>query len=230
MKRVIISFMILLVTGCVSIGPGEERMRAARESEASGNPRPYDPTPSPSPSPTPAQPAALPALDWKNDAWTAALMASIRETGLPAALPADTAEFCPKYPKLDHDARARFWAEFLVAISKRESNYKPSTTYQEAFNDAKGKPVISTGLFQISQESASQSAYGCGKMTTEGLKDPVTNIRCATKIIARWVHRDGHAAGKKGENIGCGRYFAVCRPGTSRDYIKARTSALTICR
>lgn len=167
---------------------------------------------------------------WKNPAWSKALIDSVYSTNLLGAQIKDAGAFCPRYEHLTDDQMEIFWGTFLVAIAKRESNYKPALTYTESFNDAQGRPVISTGLFQISQESASASAYGCGRQTTEGLKDPIANIKCSVRIIARWVLKDGFAAGREGANVGCGRYFSTCRSATaSRAYIASQTSALKFC-
>lgn len=169
---------------------------------------------------------------WNNPAWDSILMASIDSTGLSAVTDIkDAPDYCPKYKSLTVGQRRAFWATMLIAISKRESNYKPETVFQENFKDAKDQWVISTGLFQISQESASSSRYGCGKMTTAGLKKPEVNIPCSTKIIATWVKADGFAgtstsSGQKG----CARYFSTCRNSSSaRAYVTATAKKAPGC-
>ncbi len=161
---------------------------------------------------------------WSNPQWDATLIAAIDATGLSSVQDIkDSPDYCPKYKSLTKDQKRAFWGTMHIAIAKRESGYKPETTFQESFNDAQGKPVISTGLFQISQESASSSAYGCGKVTTSMLKNPDVNIPCSTKIIAKWVKQDGFAgtstsSGQKG----CARYFSTCRnSSSSRAYVTA---------
>lgn len=96
----------------------------------------------------------------------------------------------------------------LVSImAKYESNFKPETNYAESFNDSKGKPVISRGLLQISQESA--NGYNCNIVKPEQLNDPKTNLFCAVQIIHRWAIRDNTLMGEPKK--GCARYFSVCR-------------------
>lgn len=205
MKKLILIFLIL--TGCASNQP----------------------------SPTPNLPGGFlfPALAWKTPEWDSVLYEEIENQKLPdVASLHDSPDYCPKYSSLTRDQRKQFWGTLLVAIAKRESGYDPKQTYPETFKDAQGRPVISTGLFQISQESASSPRYGCGKMTTEGLKVPKTNIICSTKIIARWV-KEHEFAGTTlaGEQKGCAKYFSTCRNGTtSRAYITERTRALEFCK
>lgn len=183
-------------------------------------------TPTPTPTATPAG-----KLAWSNADWDKALYAAIDASTLAKSSIKDTADFCPSYKSLTTAQRREFWATFLVAMAKRESGYKPATTFKESFKNGKGEYVVSTGLFQLSYESASQTAYGCGKLTTEDLKDPLKNIQCATKIVSRWVSKDGYAAGKKGSNLGCGRYWSVCRSTSdSRAYIASQTKALKGCK
>jgi hypothetical protein len=131
------------------------------------------------------------------------------------ANPVDAIDFCPNFSFID---KLDFYTRFLEAVSYRESGHDPEQEYKEKFN-VKGDPctndcVISTGLMQMSE--ASCAGYGV-KTTTEGLKNPTTNITCAVKVLNQWVPRDKHLATDK---LGCGRYWSVCRPGESKTYIR----------
>lgn len=113
--------------------------------------------------------------------------------------------------------------QLLSIMAKRESGFKPETSFKEDFNDSKGSAVISRGLFQISQESANQKAYGCGIKKAQDLHDPKINIECAVKILAYQAKKTGTLIdGQKG---GCGAYWSVCRSknGASSSYKEIST-------
>lgn len=156
---------------------------------------------------------ALPELKWGKDDWTRELMHAIRAEGLTALRPSDAAQFAMDPKNETH------WAKILVEMAKYESNFKPLQTYAEAFADAQGRRVVSTGLFQISIESS--NARGCGFKSQDELLDPRLNIKCAVKIFAYWVKRDGRIAGiGPSQWRGGARYWAVLR-GTTRHTEKA---------
>jgi hypothetical protein len=182
--------------------------------------------------PEPTSADTMPALAWGNEAWSQKLLGELKEEGMgQVATIADAKTFCPPYAKLNPDQRLEFWATFMVGMAKRESGYKPETTYQESFKDASGAYVISTGLFQLSQESTRQKAYKCPGVTTQSLKGASQNIGCAVNVLAFWVKKDGHAAGtEKDSKLGAGRYWSVARPSESQKYIASQTKALKICQ
>lgn len=106
-------------------------------------------------------------------------------------------------------------AQLLSIIAKRESNFKTETKYNET-GHLQG--VVSRGLFQISKDSANQSAYSCGIVDANDLHKPITNIQCAVKILAYQAAKTGVLIdGAKG---GCGAYWSVCRSkdGKSESY------------
>lgn len=107
--------------------------------------------------------------------------------------------------------------QLLSIMAKYESSYKTEESYKEGFSDSQGKAVISRGLFQISQESANQSAYGCKITDAKQLHDPKTNINCAVKILSYQAKKHGVLI--DGSKAGCGAYWSVCRK-TSGSYAK----------
>lgn len=126
--------------------------------------------------------------------------------------PKDFAEWCP-VPK----EKLSFYNALLAAMSTRESGQDPDQEYKENFKNRYGEYIISTGLLQVSYSSC--GSYGV-KTTTEGLKDPATNLECAVRILNQWIPRDGYVAK---DQLGCGRYWSVCRPtSSSKEYIKAK--------
>lgn len=126
------------------------------------------------------------------------------------------------------------YAQLISIMAKFESGYDPKTSYQESFNDSSGKPVVSRGLLQISIASSNQSAYSCGTKDEQQLHDPLFNLTCATKILNHWT-KDKVLFAKPDANLGCGRYWSVCRPlkngkpRSSYEQIVAYIKALPIC-
>lgn len=107
-------------------------------------------------------------------------------------------------------------AQLLSVIAQRESNFKPETKYNET-GHLQG--VVSRGLFQISKDSANQSAYGCNITSAEQLHEPTINIKCAVRILAYQAVKTGTLIDGTDKG-GCGRYWSVCRSknGTSKSY------------
>lgn len=118
-------------------------------------------------------------------------------------IPANTKTTCKKLDVSECSA------QLISKMAQYESSFKPDTTYKEGFNDAKGRPVISRGLLQLSIESANQSAYACGIKEAQELHDPEVNLKCAAKIVAYWAKKDGVLIGQPKK--GCARYWSVCR-------------------
>lgn len=143
--------------------------------------------------------------------------------------PADIANFCPNYANLSKADKRNVWVYLISGMSERESAHNPNTTYKESFNDAKGNPVISAGLLQISVESA--NSYGCGFKNTEELKDPKRNLACGLRILNKWLGNDGVVSGKVGSSWkGGARYWSVLRTGTSLTTIQNWTKAQRLCQ
>lgn len=161
--------------------------------------------------------------------WTSYLIGAVTVADLQKTNPKDMAGICPNYAKTSSEDRIEFWAQLVSIMSKYESNFKPETSYTEGFKDAKGKPVISRGLLQISIESA--NSYGCGFRDAKELHDAKKNLACGVQIIKRWVSRDDHVMGAVGKNVGCGRYWSVCRTTSkSNAKIKAYLKATEVCK
>jgi len=174
----------------------------------------------------------LPVLAWgeKRADWTEYLLKELRGKEFLAVVPVDFKDYCAEFPALSLNDRAEFYAELISIMAKRESGFNPASKYQEAFNDAKGRPVISRGLLQISIESA--NSYGCNFKDATELHDPKKNLSCTVKIIERWVNRDKRLGGKvAGKWQGVARYWSVGR-SVSRSYavVTGHTKALKICK
>jgi hypothetical protein len=146
-------------------------------------------------------------------------------------IPSDIANFCPNYEQLNIVDRKMFWIHLISSMTRLESNFNPQASFQEAFNDAKGRPVISRGLLQLSIESA--LAYGCDLRDALQLHDPRSNLICTIKILNRWVGQDGVISRQaRGRWLGGARYWSVLRRFSNRNpvsQIQARTRTAEVC-
>ena len=194
------------------------------------------PTPVPTPKPTPATMLATPLWEAKatdGKLWTAHVMKRLDTLGsaLLKAQPSDAATFCPKFKSLTQEQRKQFYTYLISAMTRYESNFTPSMSFKEGFDDSDGNPVISRGLLQISIESG--NAYGCGFRNTNDLHNPYLNLDCGIRILNRWIgERDLRIAGKVGSKWrGGARYWSVLRT-TSGSYnsIVSLAKGTDLCR
>ncbi|MGI3184847.1 lytic transglycosylase [Nioella aestuarii] len=153
-------------------------------------PRPgFAPEASPVPLPRPA--LAVPSLHWDDlrpgmeaparPGWGPALFrAVLAQEGLLDVVPEDIDTWCPAYAEAGPDQRAAFWAGLVSALSWYESTHRP---------DAVGGGGRWFGLVQISPATARYR--GCAVGTGEALMNGAANLRCAVRIMAQNVERDG---------------------------------------
>ena len=155
-------------------------------------------------------PVADKTTSWPNLDWHE----YVKQKTLDLPMTSDGRLFCPQ------GLTPANWAHLMGAMVKYESNFKPSSTYKERFKNGRGEYVISTGLFQVSYESA--RGYGFRGITTEELKDPYKNIDVAVAILKKWALRDGVAANHSGTTYrGGSRYWSVLRPSGKLAKVKA---------
>lgn len=258
MKFLIFAFLFL--AGCASSqNPLDPVVDVITQPEV----KPGQPTPTPGP-------AITFKGDWNKPEWDKAMSQQIRDSKLDQTIRiSDAAYFCPQFSALTQNQKEVFFLTAFVAMAKRESSYnsdsatyecrKSKGSYSNEFYSAergqycmKGNPnieggyIVSRGVYQMSQESASYAPYGCGKMTKELLHDPIKNIQCMVKALTYYVNMDKYfgdsvengvdANGKtKWLHKGAARYWAVFRDSTStnaesRAYIKSKTRALAFCK
>lgn len=149
---------------------------------------------------------------WPNKAWESYLYEKL--VNMPYAK--DEKQLCPR------GLSQKNWLNLFTAMAKHESNFRPALTFKEDFKNSRGEWVISTGLFQLSYESA--RGYGFTGITTEQLKDPYKNIDVAVKIMRTLVGRHGVVSGKSGTKwLGGAAYWSVFRSG------KAQATLKTLC-
>lgn len=215
----LIAALSLSMTSCMSVGPGPERMEAARQSEAQGNPRPFWPEAPSVPRGTP-----LPKLDWAGkhpnaDQWTAFVMKEIpvRMPDVLKSTPKDIKAFCPAYAKLTADQRTEFFAHLIARMTRFESSFKPETKFVECSSKAStygksgkffehlgkycipghakdGGIAISRGLLQMSLQSA--QGYGCPYTEPAELHDPEKSLSCMMRVLNRFVPAPRQYEGK----------------------------------
>jgi hypothetical protein len=103
--------------------------------------------------------------------------------------PQGLTKLCPRYGLLTPISKALVWTSILDALSFSETKYSVQLTYPEKFKDSDGNPVVSTGLFQLSQESARAHGGACQGASTEKLKDADFNVLCSYQILSNQILR-----------------------------------------
>ncbi|MFV1877018.1 lytic transglycosylase [Nioella sp.] len=147
--------------------------------------------PATSPAPVPRPALAVPPLHWDElrpgmtaparPAWGPALFrAVLAQEGLLDLVPEDIETWCPAYADAGPDQRAAFWAGLVSALSWYESTHRA---------DAVGGGGRWFGLVQIAPATARYR--GCAVGTGEALMNGAANLRCAVRIMAQNVERDG---------------------------------------
>ncbi|MEM6483228.1 MAG: transglycosylase SLT domain-containing protein, partial [Pseudomonadota bacterium] len=133
-----------------------------------------------------ATPETLPRTRWEHvrgsEIWTIGTLTALTSHGraLPEMVPADIDEWCPAYSEAEPAQRKEFWVGFLSTLTKHESTHRPT---------AVGGEGRWFGLAQISPATA--RLYGCEARSGAALKDPVSNLSCAVRIMSKTVPRDG---------------------------------------
>lgn len=134
----------------------------------------------------PPEAEGLPATRWDHrpeaEIWTRAAIDMLEgdAAALTAVVPEDAEQWCPGYVRAGEAERAAFWVGFVSALARYESTWEP---------DAVGGGGRWFGLMQISPATARYRgcAAGSGAALTEG----AANLRCALRIMAVTVPRDG---------------------------------------
>lgn len=185
------------------------------------------PAPDPAPVTEPApQPIYTVKADWPNKKWTAITLSALQMYGVDLlnSSPSDIKDWCGSWGTVD---RFQFWTMFISSLARFESDFDPSTTYGEAFNDAKGSPVISRGVMQVSQESANGQYYQCGIKNAQDLHDVKTNLVCAVKIMNYWIKTDKVMTRKDGATWkGIARYWGPMRKAEKIAKIQLKTKSV----
>jgi len=170
-----------------------------------------------------AAPIIVPAKtfdSWPNQEWAKVALEAVRAEKLTSIPITDGKLFCPK------GLTERNWVHLMAGIVTYESNFKPNTTYREAFKSSNGQYVLSSGLFQISISSTQQARYGCKWSSQAELLDPVKNIQCSAKVIRALVTENKAVTNHAGTAYkGTARYFSTMRPSGKLSQIKSKLKA-----
>lgn len=137
------------------------------------------------------------------ETWDEVLIDELVDADIPASIPSPCVASVP---------RALCFAHLLSKLSERESSFNPNTKYNETGHLA---GVVSRGLFQLSLESAQQSAYKCDFIKTiEDLHVDIKNIKCAVRVFAYQTKKYKVVLNGK-EESGTGRYWSPGRSSSS---------------
>lgn len=157
-----------------------------------------------------------PAMRWgeENPEWTEAALAALESEGvtLLSTVPSDVMQFCPGYATQTRENRAAFWAGLVSAVAHHEGATQGARR----------------GLLQLARPQA--QGGGCG-----GAEDGAGNLRCAVRLMAREVGRDGaiaggtEAQGKRGWR-GVARSWMPLRSREKRAEIAGWTRKQSYCR
>jgi len=161
----------------------------------------------------PPPPQDRPFVSWPSQEWAKMALEAVRTERLAQIPVSDGKSYCPQ------GLTERNFVHLLAAMAKYESNFKPALEYREGFKNGRGETVISTGLLQLSYESA--RGYGFPGITTADLKDPAKNLAVGARILGRWLSRDGVVSGgSSGAWKGAARYWSTMRSAAKTDRIK----------
>lgn len=131
-------------------------------------------------------------------AWTQYAFAVVDQYG--TALLGGTSDiktFCPKYLTMTRNQKINFWVYLASGIVKYESDFSPTSRYQETTlgTDAvTGLPVWSEGLMQLSYQDQDSYSF-CNEFNwsvdkklspkdpSKTILDPYKNLRCGIRIL-----------------------------------------------
>ena len=134
-------------------------------------------------------------------------------------VPGDIAQWCPAYGTNGPQERAAFWTGMISALAWHESTHRPG---------AVGGGGKWFGLLQIAPATA--RGYGCAASTGRALQDGPANLRCAVRIMARTVARDGVVALKNGRSAGVGADWGPMTRRAKREEMAAFAQAQSYCQ
>ncbi len=127
---------------------------------------------------------------------------------LVSSLPADLADFCPPFQRLNEEQKKGFWVQLVSGIAREESNYKSLTSVVSSRVDPLTKrPMSKEGLLGLSyyherkykrvapgacdfnHEQDSNAEYSSVDERTS-IQNPLNNINCGIGILNYHVKRD----------------------------------------
>lgn len=160
----------------------------------------------------------IPAMRWdgtrRGARWSLAVLAAIRSHGRPLldVVPHDIGEWCPAYAAGGPEQRAAFWAGLTSALVFHESTFRQT---------AVGGGGRWFGLTQIAPGTARWR--NCDVRSGRALLDGEANLRCAIRIMAITVPRDGVvSAGMRGVAADWGPFHSRRKREDMRQWVSAQ--------
>lgn len=146
------------------------------------------------------------ALSWGHQDWSDKVSELVDEK-MPSFLAAtDFEKFCPKFKLFNPSTKKLVIGELIVGMVKYESGFNPNSTYNEP--PPLGYPSI--GLLQLSYVDKQSYPFCNLDKAKDNLKDPINNLDCGVKIMAKLIARDGVIS--SANNKGASAYWSVLRP------------------
>lgn len=142
--------------------------------------------------------AALWSRKKNTESWTDAVLAVVQEQISQLERARDVAEFCPAYASASIVQREACWVRLISSVSSFESGFNPRDEYRESSGN------LSIGLLALSPGECP------GAPSAEDLKNPLRNLACGTKIMARLIARDGWIEGPENAR-GAAAYWSTLR-------------------
>lgn len=150
--------------------------------------------------------------------WTAYIAEAIKTDGrnLLDIVPADANWHCPKYAQMNEEQRLAFWIRLISILGYAESSMNPLSITRDT---GVGANIFSTGLLQLSIESAQQAKWNCSMMKTQDdLFDWRKNVACSVRIMNVLMGEDqafsyNANAAQKRSWYGISRYWGPFRDG-----------------
>lgn len=133
-----------------------------------------------------------------NDYWTDLVVAEIRNNWDELNQARDIGKFCPGYRDASRQLQTVCWLRIIGGVVKFESNFKTNDTFFE-----KDFGYDSVGLFSLSRGECKQAP------TDQLLGNPVLNLSCGVRIMARYIAKDDCIAGPEPKSCGASKYWAV---------------------
>lgn len=134
----------------------------------------------------------------QSSAWTNAVVSVVRARMGQFDLARDVEEFCPGYGSASLNQREACWVRLISAVSKFESGFNPRDTYRE------DNGRMSIGLLALSSGECPEAKGSAG------LKNPIGNLLCGTRIMAELIARDGSIE-SPAPRRGASAYWSVLR-------------------
>lgn len=111
------------------------------------------------------------------DKWTKAVLEVVRSNKRTLDRARDLDTFCPGYKRSSTKAQEMCWVIIMSAISKKESDFKPGTSFREPNGE------YSVGLLAMSGHQCRNAP------TIKALKNSIENLKCGTRHMVKMINQ-----------------------------------------